>query len=93
MRELAIILLSSIASASNGSTFWAFNSSASIINSIQKALSLYDLAIGNWQSAIGNWQSPCVFNRLASLFEHLAVPDEACARIGCQLEVLGQFQT
>src|SRR6266404_4939104 len=46
----------------------------------------------NRQLAIGNRQSPCVLDRLASLLEHLAVPNEAGARIGCQLKVLSQFQ-
>ena len=34
-----------------------------------------------------------VLHRLASLLEHLAVPDKAGARIGGQLKVLGQLET
>src|SRR5258705_5722522 len=40
-----------------------------------------------------NCGSTCVLYRLASLFEHLAIPNKACARIGGQFEVLRQLQT
>src|SRR5690242_5396223 len=35
----------------------------------------------------------CIFHGFAALFEHLAVPHEAGARVGRELEVLGQLQT
>src|SRR6185436_8732305 len=35
----------------------------------------------------------CVLNRLSSLLEHLAVPNEAGARVSGEFEVLRQFQT
>src|SRR6267143_3807467 len=40
----------------------------------------------------GNFSLRFVFHSLASLLKHLAVPDEARARISCQLKVLGQLQ-
>ena len=49
-------------------------------------------SIGNRQSPIGN-DLARVLNRFAALLEHFAIPDEACARIGRQFEVLRQFQT
>src|SRR5437016_10824804 len=39
-----------------------------------------------------NRTSRFVFHCLAALLEHLAVPHESCARVGCQLEILRQLQ-
>src|SRR2546423_14781139 len=36
--------------------------------------------------------SLCVFNRLAPLLEHPAIPNESRARVGCQLKILRQLE-
>jgi len=53
---------------------------------------LYATPIGNRQLAIGNVLAR-VLNRFPTLLEHLAIPDEARARVGGQFEVLCQLQT
>src|SRR6266566_3655789 len=39
-----------------------------------------------------NRTSRFVLNCFPSLLQHLAVPHESCARVGCQLEILRQLQ-
>src|SRR5690348_5922600 len=36
--------------------------------------------------------SLCIFDSLAPLLKHLSIPDEACARVGRQLELLRQLK-
>src|SRR4051794_31688835 len=43
-------------------------------------------------SLITHHSSLCIFDGFPPLFEHLAVPDKACARVSCQLKFLCQFQ-